>query len=361
MPNLPAARSKPRAPIPQAAFAAAAVLAAAGLALISPAEAFAEDGPKGETLVYTASGATTAVLPLLWALEKGWPGSPAAVEEWKSLDDLRSLVLAGKGDVWVGHLEAFGRAASKGARVTLLAVTAWRKFYFVSGPVQGPAGKEAAYPAGPSELAGLLAGKGLSLYAAPQSSPASGILAKIASLGGPSFDVKALPLQQVLLELASGRATAALVPEPGVSAALARNPSLRVVGSLEDEYAAIAGGQARLPHAGVAADPAFIGANPERAESLVSLMLEGAESLAAMPPEEAARRLPAPLREGLGEKTLADSLSRDPILAVRASEVEKEVETFLCLAAPEICRRGAPAPPFPADFVYRGKPAAPRQ
>jgi NitT/TauT family transport system substrate-binding protein len=321
-------------------------------------------------LVYSASGATSAALPLIGALERGWPGRAVVVEEWKSLDDLRGLVLSGKGDVWVGHLEAFGRAASKGAKVTLLSVTAWKKFYFVSGPFRGPAGggsgepgsrEDPSGPAGsaefwprsPGELAELLSAERLPLYAAPQSGPSTGILSRIAQMGGPSFDARALPMQQVLLELASGRARAALVPEPGASAALARNPALRIVGSLEEEHARLAGGPARLPHAGVAADPAFASEHPGLARELQELMAESGKAFTAMPPSEAAGHLPKGLRDGMGEKVLADSLSRDPIGSVNASDAVPEIASFLCLAAAELCSGGKLDPSFPPGFIYR--------
>jgi NitT/TauT family transport system substrate-binding protein len=277
------------------------------------------------------------------------------VEEWKTLDDLRGLVLAGKGDVWVGHLEAFGRAAAKGAKVELLAVTAWKKFWFLSAPWPGEEGGAGqAYPADPAGLARLLAARGLPLYAAPQSGPATGVLARIASLGGPSFRVESLPLQQVLLELASGRARAALIPEPGVSAALARNPGLRIAGSLEEEHARIAGGPARLPQAGVAADADFARGNPALVEELLALMASGAEACAGLGPEEAARRLPPTLRRNMGDAVLAASLARDPVLSVRASEAEEEIRGFLCVAAPELCEDGSLPAGFPAGFIRGG-------
>jgi NitT/TauT family transport system substrate-binding protein len=355
-------------------------------------------------LVYSATGATTAALPLLGALEKGWPGGAVVVEEWKNLDDLRGLVLSGKGDVWAGHLEAFGRAAARGAGVRLVAVTAWKKFYFVSGPFRGPAGggeggpgraggrgsgdgagaagtpdgpgaggAGAGEPAGgrngpdgtgerwpqsPGELAELLAAERLPLYAAPQSGPATGILARIAAMGGPSFDARALPMQQVLLELASGRARAALVPEPGASAALARNPSLRIVGSLEDEHARLAGGPGRLPHAGIAADSAFVKEHPGLVRELQEMMVQSAREFAAMPPAEAVGHLPKTLRDAMGEGVLAESLSRDPIRAVNAADAASEIASFLCLAASELCPGGRLDPGFPADFVLENPPPA---
>ncbi|MDR1041997.1 MAG: hypothetical protein LBR80_17885 [Deltaproteobacteria bacterium] len=349
------------------AFLAATLLAALALAGPSASSAAAApegSGPRGAVLVYSATGATSAALPLLGALEKGWPGGPVTVEEWKSLDDLKGLVLSGKGDVWVGHLEAFGRAAAMGAAVRLLAVTAWQKFYFVSGPfkispqpqAESRRGEMArggeAWPASPEQLAKYLADERLPLYTAPQSGPASGALARLASLGGAAFDVRSLPMQQVLLELASGRARAALVPEPGASAALSRNPSLRIVGNLEEELAWLAGGLPRLPHAGVALRAGFADANPELADGLKKLMAESAAEFAAMPPEEAVSHLPKTLIDGMGADVLAASLSRDPIMSVGAADAAPEIMAFLCIAAPELCPDGKLEPSFPRGFIY---------
>ncbi|MCV6602515.1 MAG: hypothetical protein OIF54_13315, partial [Cohaesibacter sp.] len=51
---------------------------------------------------------------------------------WKGLADLEGLMLAGKGDIWVGHIDGFAKAASRGAPVQLVSVTGWKKFYILS-------------------------------------------------------------------------------------------------------------------------------------------------------------------------------------------------------------------------------------
>ncbi|MDR2456833.1 MAG: hypothetical protein LBE49_09615, partial [Deltaproteobacteria bacterium] len=113
--------------------------------------------------IYTAQTATTAQLPLMAAIKAGWPGEgcEVAINYWKNLDDLRALVLAGKGDIWVGHVEALARAAGRGAPVALAEITAWRKFFLVSVPLAFEDGREPRHPETAAELLDFAAKNGL--------------------------------------------------------------------------------------------------------------------------------------------------------------------------------------------------------
>ena len=83
---------------------------------------------------YTSPGVTTPQLAFWSAYKNGDLKSflPLAVNYWKDLDQLKTLVVAGKGDLWLGHLEGFALARRLGAPVKVIAVSGWRKFYFLS-------------------------------------------------------------------------------------------------------------------------------------------------------------------------------------------------------------------------------------
>ncbi|MDR2461154.1 MAG: hypothetical protein LBE38_10345 [Deltaproteobacteria bacterium] len=301
--------------------------------------------------IYTATGATTAVLPLLGAIRQGWPQVSLEVIEWKNLDDLRGLVLAGKGDIWVGHLETLALAANRGAPVSILAITAWKKFYFISSPLPLEPGAAPRHPKDLMELSQYLQKEKFSLSAAPRNSPAAGVVASLKALGGPAFELSALPPQQVLLELASGKIKAALLPEPMVTVALTKKDDLKVIANLEEEYAKHTGGPKRLPHAGIAVNSRFNEKYPQLVSLLLSDMLKASEELLDMTPEQIVLLLPESTRDNLGTVNLQNSLARDIILTLPAWQVKDEIESFLCVSAPELCQDGKLIATFPKDFV----------
>ncbi|MDR2406385.1 MAG: hypothetical protein LBE27_08465 [Deltaproteobacteria bacterium] len=302
--------------------------------------------------IYTATGATTAVLPLLVALSDGWPHTQTELTEWKNLDDLRALLLAGKGDVWVGHLETFARAASKGAPVRLLSVTAWKKFYFISSPLPLDPGKAPRLPKDISELAAYMNKNKIPLPAAPQNSPAEGILNLIAQNGGPAFKVAGYSGQQLVLELLSGKIHTALLPEPMVTSAILKNPALSVVGSLEEELALASGGEARLPHAGIAVNSNFAKDYPRLTWELGHRLKAAGKKLNGLTPTQIVALLPKSTRDALGEKVLVESLGRDLIMVESAKDVAPEVDSFICHTASDLCRDGYLISSFPSDFIF---------
>jgi NitT/TauT family transport system substrate-binding protein len=326
--------------------------------LSSPSFVLGEDSDdKAESLpesvsIYTATGGTTAVLPLLVSLSDGWPHTKTEVVEWKNLDDLRGLLLAGKGDVWVGHLETFARAASRGAPVRLLSVTAWKKFYFVSTPLLIDPGKAPRLPRDLSELSAYLNKNKLALPAAPQNSPAEGVLKLIESSGGPGFKVSGYSGQQLILELVAGKIHSALLPEPLVTNALLKNPNLAIIGSLEEKLALVNGGQARLPHAGIAVNRNFASSYPNLTRELAQHLKAAGNKLRNLRAAQVVDLLPKTTRDALGEDALEQSLSRDPIIVESAEDVAPEVDRFICLTASDLCSDNYLKADFPSDFIF---------
>jgi NitT/TauT family transport system substrate-binding protein len=340
----------------------ALALSLAWLAAAGPRAARAEAAGAGQTetgpadaaplVIYSAQTATTAQLPLLAALAGGWPGPGRTVEirYWKSLDDLRSLALAGQGDIWVGHVEALARAAARGAPVGLASVTAWRKFYLISAPLPFPDGTR--HPADAGELLDLAVSASIPVASAPRNSPMAKLLE---ALVGPALSAVSLAPQQLALELARGDRLIGLMPEPMATAAALKNPNLRIAGSLEAEYARRLGGPDRRPQAAVAVNLALAEKEPGLVRDLIGRMAAGAEALAAMEPAEAARFLPEEARRALGGETLERSLALEPIMAPPAAAVRVELEDFLRLAAPELF--GPEGSTIPDTFVIPFGPA----
>ena len=297
------------------------------LVVFTPAPAAAADGGKGAVVLYTALTATTPQIPLWAAIGEGWPeGGSVLPEYWKTLDDLRGVMLAGKGDIWVGHLEGFAQAALRGAPVRLVAITGWKKFYFVT-----PGASRAVDLA---RLAEELRLAGQPLAIAPQDSPALGILESMKRRGGPAFSVAAMQPQQLMLEMVRGTRGYALLPEPFVSSLLARKPEYRVAASLEEEYARLYGGPARMPLAGIAVNAGFADKNPLAVKKLAESMQRHAQALSG-DAESAMNALPENIRKSVGEAVIRVSLSRDTILSVPAWEAKEEIAAFLRMVLPK--------------------------
>jgi NitT/TauT family transport system substrate-binding protein len=316
----------------------------------SVTEAENEKSPTQEKklTLYTALTATTPQIPLWAAINAGWPaGYTLDAQYWKTLDDLRGLMLAGKGDLWVGHLEGFAQAARRGAPVTLVAVTGWKKFYFISTDPEltGKAAENSL-----DALAETLRSSGKALAVAPQGSPAIGVLENMAARGGPVFALAPIPPQQLMLEMVRGSRQYALLPEPFVSALLAKNPRLRIVASLEEEFARRFEGLPRLPLTGIAVRTGFAEENPELVQNLVLAMQTAAARLADNP-KEAAAALPESVRAALGQEVLEASLARDPVQVEPASAVRAEINAFLRLVSPESYDPNEPDRP-PSKFFF---------
>lgn len=294
-----------------------------------------------KVVLYTAITATTSQIPLWYAVKEEWPkGYALHVEYWKNLDDLRGTMLARKGDIWVGDLKGFAQAAKRGAPVTLVAVTAWKKFYFVAS------GKETA--ATLEGIADDLRKTGEKLAVAPQDGPAPGILEKIRSKNGPAFEVAPMAPQQLMLEMIRGSRRYALIPEPFLSSLLAKKPDVRIVASLEEEFARHFGGKARLPLAGIAVNTAFAKANPEMLAKLVRAM-QVAELRLAGKPKEAAALLPKQVRDTLGIDVIEASLARDLIHVETAWQAREQIADFLQMVMPELrksAKDGLPSDSF---------------
>ncbi|ADK84567.1 ABC-type transport system, periplasmic component [Desulfarculus baarsii DSM 2075] len=313
----------------RAVFSVIVILAVGGLGAFylfsdRAASPTAEQGPDAppRLVFYTSFGATTPQIPFWGAVKAGWPGG-AGLETrlWKDLDDLRGVIMAGRGDIWLGHSEGLAQAALRGAPVCFLAVTGWRKFYFLSAD---PAAVDLA------SLATLSQAQNSPLMVTPPDSPAMAILDDVAARGGPRFVTAPHAPRQLALLALRGQARHILAPEPLVSLLLTKAPGLRVVASLEDEHAKLTGGPARLPIAGLAMHGELARRRPELARQLLAAMERVAADLADDPAAGLAL-LPPEVAGELGPDVLRLSLSRDMIMTRPTAQVRQEVLAYLRL------------------------------
>jgi len=101
--------------------------------------------------IYTSGGATTPQLALFAAIREGDFRNlfNFRIHLWKNPDDLLTNVMAGKGDIWIGHTDGFAMARMNGAPVQMIVFTSFHKFYIISSAKisrwEELAGSRAAY------------------------------------------------------------------------------------------------------------------------------------------------------------------------------------------------------------------------
>jgi NitT/TauT family transport system substrate-binding protein len=132
-----------------------------------------------------------------------------------------------------------------------------------------------------------------------------------------------------MLSLLRGSLPCALLPEPLVSAVLAKKGGLRIIANLESEISIRLGGPARLPLVGIAVKSSLVRDNPLLIRELVRSMEEGAAELAGRPAKEIIALLPQNVRELYDAAVLEASLSRDLLLVLPAHEARAEALSFL--------------------------------
>lgn len=279
------------------------------------------DDPGLPTLEFHTTGlATTPQIPFWSGVASGEITSLCNIKVnlWKDLDSLRAVLLAGKGDLWLGHSEGFAQAALRGAPVTLLVVSGWRKLYFLSRV--------------PGET-GLAALANHRIPFTPPGSPAVPVMRKLESLGAPHMNYQPFESRRLALALSSGLEDRALAPEPLVSRLLQKAPDLKIVASVEDEYGRLTRGPARMPIAGIAVNRHTLEKYPDLIKKLVAIICENARQ-AAKAPDRGLSSLPQEFEAFISKREVRPSLQRDLILALPGGEVEKELRRYLSLLLP---------------------------
>ena len=288
--------------------------------------------------LYTAPTATTPQLPLWAGISDGKVGELCRIklELWKDVDALKSILLAGKGDLWVGHVEAFALARKRGAPVQLLAITGWKKFYILSTNPQ---------------ITKLEDFVGNTLPSTPAGNP--GVMIAKVLLGKNEKSVDFLPVEtkQAIMLLLRGGIDSILAPEPIVSMFLAKVKNLRVIANLEELYGDRMLRPPRFPLAGIAINADTAARLPSVASSLLDILLIEGKRLET-DPSLAERVFPQSFAEFLPHEVLRESLSREIIHVEAAEDVEAEIAEYLRLIQPSLLGSDGGLA-LDSSFIYR--------
>ena len=290
---------------------------------------FASCRPEEEAkvVVWANASATTPVLPLYALQEPSWE-----FREWNTTVAFQSLLLAGDGVFWVGHLEGFARACQHGAPLQLLAVTGWRKWQILSRHAEWHF---------PEDF--LQGGVGF----APSDGAGRFLLEALLKEQDLSMTLKPMEMRQMMLKALDGQLDSVVIPEPFATALLKKDSSFHRISSLEEYYGRCRNCAPEVPWAGIAVHREWASSHPEEMARVVEkLGIIGGE-LAAMTPAQAAEFWPLEKERsaGISRTALADSLERDPVKVVLAKDMIPQLREFLAIVAPEI--------PFNEGMVWK--------
>jgi NitT/TauT family transport system substrate-binding protein len=293
------------------------------------------DGPR--LTVYTAATTTTPQLGLWSGLLNGdWTNRyDLRLHLWKDMDDLQASMLAGRGDIWVGHLEGFALAARRGAPVVMLAVTGWKKFYIMSrlDEIQTM-----------SDLYGRV------LAYTPVGNPAVPLLQSLLGDDAAKITFQPQEARQLGMLLMRGDYDAALAPEPLVSMLLARVPDLRVVLNVEEFYGKQTGRAGRVPLAGIAVNRETLERHPTLAKNLLQSLFDGTRRVQQM--DGAVDGVMPPVFSGfVSPALLHESLSRDLLHVEAAADVKDEIRDYFAIVIPALVRDNGTLD-VPEGFMY---------
>ncbi|TWI66957.1 NitT/TauT family transport system substrate-binding protein [Desulfobotulus alkaliphilus] len=269
---------------------------------------------------YTSAMATTPQLPFWSAIRKGsiLEKCNFRVVLWKNLDDLRGIMLAGKGDLWLGDTEGFARAHGAGAPVRILMISGWRKFYLVS---RNP------------DITSISDLHGRELAAAPPGGPAVSLLRSLKEEHGKKIRFSEMEPRQLALMLMDGRMDTAIVPEPLLTSLLLRDTNLKIIENIEDYYGRRTGGLPRMPIAGMAVHAKTAEKYPELIASLLDILLYEGKKLEE-DARDAVHALPEAFSAFIPQEMVTASLERDRVMVKSALEAEQEIRSYLHILMP---------------------------
>ncbi len=269
---------------------------------------------------YTTGLATTPQLPFWRAVKHGGilKKCNIRVRLWKNLDDLRGILLAGEGDLWLGHTDGFAQAASRNAPVRLMATTGWRKFYLVSTDPEKKDFEDF---------------EGRSLAFAPPGSPAIPVLESISREGAKPIEFRSHEPRQLAMKLVKGDIDAALLPEPLVTTLLLKVKGLKVMACVEEAYGLHTGGPTRMPIAGLAVNAETAEKHPELMKTIAREMLEQGKFLEKNP-RAGVDSLPPQFEAFVSRDMVLASLERDPVAVELSYDIKDEILDYLGIVHP---------------------------
>ncbi len=279
---------------------------------------------------YTSGLATTPQLAFWQAVEKGriLEKCNIQIKLWKNLNELQTALLAGKGDLWLGHTDKFVEAGLRGAPVQLLLTTGWRKFYLVSSNPRTLRFRDFI---------------GKALACTPPGSPAVPVLRGLGNNEFAKISFAPCAPNDLMLQLARGDLGAALLPEPLVTKALLANPRLLVGENVETVYGQYSGYLKGMPIAGIAVNSRTASNYPELIAWLAKETLTQAKILAKAP-MQGAEHLPQEFQSLISKDVLQGSLQREQLRAAYSSSVRPEIEAYMNLILSAAGHKNKPLP-----------------
>lgn len=297
------------------------------------------NNPNLPTLVFYTTGlSTTPQIPFWAALRKGEFNDlfNLRVRLWRNTDDLQSVILAGKGDIWLGHTEGFAMAAKRGAPVSVIAITGWRKFYIITSR---------------DDYQGIESLSNRTVAYAPPGSPGIAIFNEVTK--GRLRGVTLQPSQgkELQMMMLSGKADTAILPEPLVTMLIIKKPDLRVVESLEELYGRERGTPPLMPLAGFAVNSKTAEKYPEIIKAIQESIIRNSIELKDKK-TKAVKCLPEYFKKEISREVAVRSLERDVILSKRGTDCAKEIDDYLKTATPGLLDADG-NPGLPEGFLWQ--------
>ncbi len=264
---------------------------------------------------YTTKLATTPQLAFWQAVEKGriLERCNIRVRFWENLDQLQTAMLAGKGDLWLGHTDSFVMAALQGAPVQLLLTTGWRKFYLVSSRTDRLHFNDFI---------------GKSLAFTPPGSPAVSVLRSVGHNRFAAISFIPYKPKELMGKLMRGDITTALLPEPLVTRALSSRSDLLPGENVADIYGQYSGHLQGMPLAGIAVNAKTARKYPEIISWIAKETLRQAKIL-QQAPEKGVKNLPQEFQAVIAKNLVQLSLQREKVYAAYSSSVRLQIEDYM--------------------------------
>ncbi len=265
--------------------------------------------------LYTTGLATGPQLALWQAIEQGkiLEKCNIRVKLWNNLDELKQALLAGNGDLWLGHTDVFVETALQGAPVQLLLTTGWRKFYLISSD---------PHTLHFSDFIGK------SLAVSPPGSPAVPVLQSLDNGALKKIEFAFEPPKTLLQQLIKGEVSAALLPEPLVTMALAANPKLMAGENVAELYAEHTGQTRGIPVAGIAVNSKTVEKYPEIITWIAQETIRHAKPLANNP-QPGVNSLPQEFQGLIPKNLIKISLQRERLDAAYSHAVKQDIEEYM--------------------------------
>lgn len=277
----------------------------------------AQETTPTERLVFAGPPEGILSLPVLRMIETT-SGSGVEFVEWKTPDQLRSLISSRRADVVACHVNVAANFANRGADVRLLNVTLWKLFWLV-----GTADNASLTSAG---LLGLQVG--VPLKGDLPDVLISTLKKKLNNGMTLMYAPSSVSLAHWLL---GGKTNLAMLPEPVASSLLVKshkaNGSMRRSLDVQQLWSEAFGGPSRLPFAGIAAVGDRV--SDARLRQFVSDYADAARWCRENPHEAAllpSRHMPT---TALDIDALGQSLGIAPPQPERAADCRREIEDYL--------------------------------